>query len=140
MLLLKAFHIIFVVTWFAALFYLPRLFIYHAQAADEISIARFKIMERKLVNIIMTPSALLATGFGASMIAADWNYYGHARWLGVKLVLVVCLIVYHAYAMRISRALAKDLRPHTDRFYRIFNELPALVLVSVVLLAVVKPF
>ena len=140
MLWLKALHVIFVVTWFAGLFYLPRLFIYHSLATDAVSIARFKVMEHKLISVIMTPSALLATSFGAAMIATNWGYYSQARWLAVKLALVVCLIGYHVYCLAIARALARDHTPHSTRFYRIYNELPALVLVIVVLLAVVKPF
>ena len=140
MLWLKAFHIIFVVTWFAGLFYLPRLFIYHALANDAVSIARFKIMEHKLIKIIMTPSAALATAFGAAMIALNWTYYSHQHWLWAKLALVTCLLGYHAYAVFIARTLANDGTPHSARFYRIFNELPALVLISVVILVVVKPF
>ena len=140
MLWLKALHLIFVVTWFAGLFYLPRLFIYHALCDDAPGIARFKVMERKLLNVIMTPSALLAIGFGAIMIGADWHYYGHARWLGAKLVFVAGVVAYHAYCAYIVRSLANDNSPHGATFYRVFNELPALALICIVILAVVKPF
>lgn len=140
MLWLKAFHVIFVVTWFAGLFYLPRLFIYHSLAIDAISIARFKVMEHKLITIIMTPSAFMAVGIGATMISLNWAYYAHAHWLWAKLILVSLLIAHHAYAVVIAHALARDHNPHSARFYRIYNELPALVLIGAVILAVVKPF
>jgi putative membrane protein len=136
---LKAFHIVFVVTWFAALFYLPRLFIYHNDTRDEVGNARFKLMERKLVTVIMNPSAVLASVLGGLLLWNAWAAFGHAAWLWAKLALVLLLYGYHFSCLRIARELARDERRRSDRFLRIFNELPALVLISVVVLVVVKP-
>ena len=140
MLWLKAFHVIFVITWFAGIFYLPRLFVYHALCSDAISNERFKLMERRLYRGIMTPSAILAVGSGVWMLALGWSSYTHAVWLQIKLVLVVALIAYHLFCGKIVTDFAKDANRHSDRFFRWLNEAPLLVLVPVVILAVVKPF
>ncbi len=138
MLWLKAFHIVFVVTWFAGLFYLPRLFVYHAVATDRISLERFAIMERRLFGI-MTLGALLAAVFGASMIIAAPAYL-QSGWLQVKLTLVAALIAYHIWCHRLMAALRAGRSVHSQRWYRFFNEAPALLLIGIVILAVVKPF
>ncbi len=136
---LQAFHIISIVTWFAALFYLPRLYVYHAMAEDEISLERFKVMERKLYRGIMNPSAIVAVGLGLILLAMNptWLTQG---WMHVKLALVALLIAYHLYCGRILRTFAEDRNERSHKWYRVFNELPVLVLVPVVILAVVKPF
>lgn len=136
---LQAFHIISIVTWFAALFYLPRLYVYHAMAEDEISLERFKVMERKLYRGIMNPSAIVAVGLGLILLAMSptWLTQG---WMHVKLALVALLIAYHLYCGRILRTFAEDRNERSHKWYRVFNELPVLVLVPVVILAVVKPF
>lgn len=141
MLWVKAFHIMSVITWFAALFYLPRLFVYHAMSEDEVSNARFKIMERKLYRGIMTPSAVIALILGGWLI----SYYPIAAlmgmgWLQVKLVLVAVLFAYHGMCGRILKEFANDNNQRTHVYYRWFNELPVLILIAVVILAVVKPF
>jgi putative membrane protein len=138
MLWLKAFHIIFVVTWFAGLFYLPRLFIYHVEATDSPSLERFKVMERRLFAI-MTIGAALAATFGISMliVAPVMLTLG---WMHAKLTLVALLVGYHLWCYRLMRALAANANRHSSRWYRIFNEVPALLLISIVLLAVLKPF
>lgn len=135
---IKAFHIISVITWFAALFYLPRLFVYHAMADDEISQARFKIMERKLYRGIMNPSAVVAVGLGLALLVVQpfWLLQG---WMYAKLVLVVLLIGYHWYCGQLLRAFAENRNRHGHIWYRWFNELPVLVLIAVVLLVVLKP-
>jgi len=136
MLYLKAFHIIFVITWFAGLFYLPRLFVYHAMASDAISIERFKIMERKLFWGIMTPSAVLAVGLGLWL----WLGYGfHGGWLDAKVALVLLLIVYHAWCGRALLDFMRDRNRRGHVFYRWMNEAPVLILIAVVILVVVKP-
>jgi putative membrane protein len=140
MLWLKAFHVIFVITWFAGIFYLPRLFVYHALCSDAISNERFKLMERRLYRGIMTPSAILAVGFGLWILVLGWSAYAHAGWLQIKLVLVIALIGYHLFCGKIVADFAKDANRHSDRFFRWLNEAPLLVLVPVVILAVVKPF
>ena len=137
---LKALHIIFVVTWFAALFYLPRLFVYHSSAEDLISRERFKVMERKLYRVIMRPSMLLATGFGLWLLILGWESFARSFWLWIKLTAVVGLLGYHHYCARLVKAFAADENPHHEAFYRWFNELPALVLFVVVIMVVVKPF
>lgn len=141
MLWVKAFHIIFVVTWFAALFYLPRLFVYHAMTEDKEGIERFKVMERKLYRGIMMPSAIATLFFGGWLI----SYYPlevivDMHWLHAKLTLVAFLFGYHFYCGRLVRRFRDDSNQRSHVFYRWFNELPVLVLVAVVILAVVRPF
>jgi putative membrane protein len=138
MLWLKAFHISFVVTWFAGLFYLPRLFVYHAATTDAVSLERFVVMERRLFSI-MTLGATVATVFGVSMIIAAPGYLQFG-WLHVKLTLVAALIGYHIWCHVLMTALREGRNTHSQRWYRIFNEVPALLLIAIVILAVVKPF
>ncbi len=143
MLWLKAFHIIGVVSWFAGLLYLPRLFVYHSQIQngtvdDERGNARFKIMERKLF-MIMTIGAVIAAGFGVAMLAVFPDYL-LMRWLHVKLALVLVLVGYHGACFALVQQFAADRNARPERWYRIFNEVPALVLIAVVILVVVKPF
>jgi len=134
---IKALHIVFVVTWFAGLFYLPRLFVYHAMAEDQVGIERFKVMERKLYYGIMTPSAVLAVAFGLWL----WLGYGFAGgWLHAKLALVLVLIGYHLWCGRLLRAFREDRNRRSHVWYRWFNEFPVLLLLAIVLLVVVKPF
>ena len=137
MLWIKALHIIFMVTWFAALFYLPRLFVYHAMSDDAISIERFKVMERKLFFGIMTPGALLTVAFGTWL----WLGYGFSGgWLHAKLALVTVLLAYHAYCGKLLADFKHDRNRHGHVFYRWLNEMPVLILFAMVILVVVKPF
>ena len=138
MLWLKAVHVIAMVTWFAGLFYLPRLFVHHAGATDAISIARFEIMERRLF-IIMSIGATLSISFGLLMLIA-FPAYLQMLWLKVKLLFVALLIAYHAYCYKLMRDLAAQRNTRTAEWLRFFNELPALLLIVIVILAVVKPF
>jgi protoporphyrinogen IX oxidase len=138
MLWLKAFHIIFVVAWFAGLFYLPRLYVYHAQASDSISTQRFEIMERRLFAI-MTIGAAGAIFFGALMLIESPAYL-QMRWLEVKLVFVALVIAYHVYCYKLMRDFAAQRNSRSSRWFRAFNELPSLLLIAIVILAVVKPF
>lgn len=136
MLWIKALHIIFMVTWFAGLFYLPRLFVYHSSATDTAGIERFKIMERKLFYGIMTPGAILTLIFGVWL----WLGYGFGgTWLHIKLALVIVLIAYHVYCGKLLLDFKHDHNKHGHVFYRWLNELPTLILIAVVTLAVVKP-
>lgn len=137
MLWLKAFHIIFVVTWFAGLFYLPRLFVYHCAAADAEGLARFIVMERRLFAI-MTIGAALAILFGVSMIFAAPEYLRFG-WLHAKLALVAVLLGYHAWCYSLMKSFHDGRNTHSQRWFRFFNEVPALLLIGIVLLAVVKP-
>jgi protoporphyrinogen IX oxidase len=137
MLWVKALHIIFMVTWFAGLFYLPRLFVYHAQATDPIGIDRFEVMERKLYFGIMTPGAILTIVFGVWL----WLGYGiSGGWLQVKLALVVILIGYHVYCGKLLADFKHRRNHHSHEWFRWFNEFPVLILAGVVLLVVLKPF
>jgi putative membrane protein len=138
MLWLKAFHIVFVVTWFAGLFYLPRLFIYHAAATDALGIERFQTMERRLFAI-MTIGAALALLFGLAMIAVTPALLA-TGWLRVKLALVAALIGYHLWCYRLMSDLRAGRNRRSPTWYRVFNEAPALLLIPIVILAVVKPF
>jgi putative membrane protein len=137
MLWLKAFHVIAVITWFAGLFYLPRLYVYHADAKDSISIERFKVMERRLFAI-MTIGAIASLVFGAAMLVAA-PVYLTMGWLHIKLLLVLLLIAYHVICYRLMRNFAKDRNARSARWYRAFNEVPSLLLIGIVILAVVKP-
>ncbi|HMK85994.1 MAG TPA: protoporphyrinogen oxidase HemJ [Steroidobacteraceae bacterium] len=138
MLWLKAFHVIAMVTWFAGLFYLPRLFVYHADAADRVSAERFCLMERRLYAI-MSVGAAATVVLGIAMLVIAPRYLGMG-WLEAKLALVVLLIAYHLYCYKLSRdfALGRNLR--TARWYRLFNEVPSFLLIAIVILAMVKPF
>jgi protoporphyrinogen IX oxidase len=138
MLWLKAFHVISVVTWFAGLFYLPRLYVYHADAGDSISVERFKVMERRLFGI-MTIGAVAGVTFGAAMLAAEPAYLT-LGWLRIKLLLVLLVIAYHLTCYRLMRDFAANRNTHSARWYRVFNEVPSLLLIAIVVLAVVKPF
>lgn len=141
MLWVKAFHLIFIVTWFSALFYLPRLFVYHALCDDEAGNARFKVMERKLYRGIMTPSAILTLVFGLWLL----SYYSLEQiasmgWLHAKLTLVILLFAYHGVCGRMLKQFAADTNQRSHRFYRWFNEFPVLLLIAIIILAVVRPF
>jgi protoporphyrinogen IX oxidase len=139
MLWLKAFHIIAVVCWFAGIFYLPRLFVYHALATDQATREHLKTMERKLYRF-MSPFAAMAIALGIAMVLVNPAYYAKAGWLQVKLVLVLILAGYHWYCGRLLRQFALDRNSRSHVFYRWFNELPVLILFAAVILAVVKPF
>ncbi|MDQ8037530.1 MAG: protoporphyrinogen oxidase HemJ [Pedobacter sp.] len=140
MLWLKAFHVIAVVCWFAGLFYLPRLFVYHAQTEDEAGRERFKIMERKLYRGIMWPSLVLTVLFGGWMLGENWAFYKTQGWLHAKLALVALLVVYHLLCGHFLRELAADRSHKSHVFFRVFNELPVLALVAIVILVIVRPF
>ncbi len=140
MLWIKAFHLIAMVTWFAGLFYLPRLFVYHAMSTDEISQERFKIMERKLYYGIMAPGAILTMLLGAWLLYAyAWQLYKTTLWLHLKLGLVLILILYHLYCGYLRRRFQHNQNKHSHVFYRWLNEFPVLLLIGIVILAVVKP-
>jgi protoporphyrinogen IX oxidase len=140
MLWIKSAHIIFVITWMAAIFYLPRLFVYHVQAIrenDALGDARFKIMERKLFWGIMTPGAVL------TIISGLWLWLGYGftgKWLMWKLLLVLTLIVFHGLCYTYLRAFGSGRNTKGERFFRVLNELPVFALIAIVILVVVKPF
>jgi len=134
---LKAIHVIAMVTWFAGLFYLPRLFVYHADAQDSVGVERFLIMEKRLFAI-MTIGAALTLAFGITMLAAAPTYLTMG-WLRAKLLLVALAVVYHLYCYKFTRDFAQDRNTRTSKWYRVFNEVPSLLLIGIVILAVVKP-
>lgn len=141
MLWVKAFHIISMVTWFAGLFYLPRLFVYHAMCEDREGGERFKVMERKLYRGIMTPSAIVTVVLGVWMLVEyGWAAYGHSGWLHAKLFLVVLLLVYHHLCGRYLRAFRDDRNRRSHVFFRWFNEAPVVLLIGIVIFVVVRPF
>ena len=142
MLWLTAFHVIFVVTWFAGLFYLPRLFVYHAQASETLVRECFKVMERRLLMITHIGGAL-AVLFGALTLGAFAHAspgYMQQGWLHAKLALVVLLIAYHVMLVRLVHQFAHDANRRSSRWLRVFNEIPTLLLIAIVVLVVVKPF
>jgi putative membrane protein len=138
MLWVKALHLVFMVTWFAGLFYLPRLFVYHAMAGDQPSLDRFKIMERKLFWGIMTPGAVLTIASGVWLWMA-W-YRGAGGWLHAKMALVALLVGYHVWCWRLMKAFAAERNTKSHVWFRWFNEAPTVVLFAVVVLVVLKPF
>jgi len=138
MLWVKSLHIIFMVTWFAGLFYLPRLFVYHAMAEDEPSLKRFIVMERKLLWGIMTPGAVLTIVFGV-WLWLGW-FRGAGSWLHAKMALVALLAGYHLWCARIVRDFAGGRNTRSHVWFRWFNEVPVLILFATVFLVVFKPF
>ncbi len=140
MLWTKALHIIFMTTWFAGLFYLPRLFVYHAMSDDQISLDRFKIMERKLYFGITTPGAVLTLVFGVwTLMLNGMAMYAGSVWLHVKLVLVLILVLYHIYCGKLLFDFKYDRNRKSHIWYRWFNEVPVVILFLIVILAVVRP-
>nr|WP_324259795.1 CopD family protein [Cellvibrio fontiphilus] len=140
MLWIKAFHIIAVITWMAALFYLPRLFVYHTMSEDETSRERFKVMERKLLRGIANPSMIAVFVLGIWMSWLGWGYYSTQGWYWCKLVLVTILTGYHHACIAYWKQLRDDRCTKSHVFFRWFNEFPVLLLVGIVILVVVKPF
>lgn len=140
MLLLKSLHLIFMVTWFAGLFYLPRLFVYHSMSSDDTGIDRFKIMERKLYFGIMTPGAVLTLVFGVWLAVINgWGLYMEQTWFQAKLALLLLLAGYHVYCGKLLKDFNHDRNTRSHVWYRWFNELPVVFLIAIILLAVYKP-
>ncbi len=136
---LKAFHVIFMVAWFAGIFYLPRLFVNHAESNNKQVIEQLKGMEKRLLYFI-TPFAFLTVILGVTLImqyGLDW--FKHATWLHIKLALVVILLAYHAYCFTLLKDFKEDKNTRSGKFYRIFNEIPVLILFAIIILAYVKP-
>jgi putative membrane protein len=139
MLWLKAFHLVFMVAWFAGIFYLPRLFINHAMTDTPQTIEQFKVMERKLYRFT-TPWMVLTLIFGSWMLVDyAWAAYGHTLWLQLKLVLITALVAYHFYCGKLVKVFAEDRNQRSHKWYRYFNEIPAVILFIVIPLAVLKP-
>jgi len=135
----KALHLVFMVAWFAGIFYLPRLFVYHAESKEEQVHAQLQIMERRLL-LFITPFALLTLAFGAAMLwlyGLEWLKASH--WLHIKLLLVAFLVGYHMYCFRLLKLFKQSSNFRSGRWFRIFNEVPVLALFAIILLAVLKP-
>jgi putative membrane protein len=139
MLWLKALHLMAVICWFAGIFYLPRIMVYYAASEHPETRQQLAVMAGKLYRFV-TPIAVVAVGAGLALISLNPDYYFSAAWLWLKLALVAALIVYHTYCGRLVRALAADKDDHTHVYFRVFNEVPVIFLVLIVLLAVLKPF
>lgn len=139
-LLVKAFHLISMVAWFAGLFYLPRLFVYHTQPHGTAAAKMLVTMERKLYRYIMTPAMLATWGFGLWLIMLEPGWMQGQGWLHAKLLLVLLLTAFHAGLGVMCRKFARGENRHSEKFYRLWNEIPTLLLFAIVLLAVLKPF
>ncbi len=139
MLWVKAFHIIAMVTWFAGLFYLPRLFVYHADTHDHLSLERFKIMESRLYYGITWPGGILTTVLGIWLLLEYMPYFLRMPWLHTKLLLVFFIWIYHLTCGFFLKRFREGKNAHTSRYYRFFNELPTVLLLAIVILVVVKP-
>lgn len=139
MLWIKAFHLVAVICWFSGLFYLPRLFVYHAMSEDQPSLDRFVIMERKLFWGITTPSAVATIILGTWLLLANAQYFMAWWWMHAKLVMVAALVIYHCLCWRFMVDLRDGRNKHSHRFFRIYNELPVFLLLGIVILIVVKP-
>jgi putative membrane protein len=138
MLWLKALHVVAMVTWFAGLFYLPRLFVYHADVQDSLSNERFQVMERRLF-LLMSIGATATVVFGVAMLIAAPAYL-NMGWLRLKISLVALLLAYHVYCYKLVADFAQGRNGRSAKWYRAFNEVPSLFLIAIVILAVVKPF
>lgn len=140
MLWIKALHIISVICWFAGLFYLPRLYVYHADTTDSISIDRFKIMERRLYKGIMVPAAIATLVFGVWLAVLQWPILKTSGWFHAKVFLVLLLVGYHKMCRFHLRKFAEDANTKSSKYFRWFNEAPTILLVAIVVLVVVRPF
>lgn len=135
----KALHIFFMIAWFAGIFYLPRLFVYHAMTEEKSCSSMLKIMERRLLYFV-TPFAILTAVFGVLTITEyGREWFKHSMWLHYKLTLVILLYIYHGYCFKLLADFKQDRNRKSDKFYRFFNEFPVLILLAIVFLAVLKP-
>jgi putative membrane protein len=140
MLWIKTFHLIALVCWFAGLFYLPRLFVYHSMSEDRISRERFQVMERKLYRGIMVPSMVFTLVLGSWLAVLNWQSYQHQYWLHIKITLVAVLVIYNFICGSYRKKFLQEKSVPSHLFFRWFNEFPVLLLVAIVILAVVRPF
>ncbi len=136
----KAAHLIAMVCWFAGLFYLPRLLIYHTTATDAPSRERFEVMEARLYRVIMNPAMIATLVFGVWLLIVTWSAHAASLWLWIKVALVIGLVGHHHMCRRFMRAMATGEQPPSERFLRLFNEVPTIALVLIIILAVIRPF
>ena len=137
---LKAFHLIAIVCWFAGLFYLPRLFVYHTEAHDQASDCRFQTMQRKLHNIIMLPSVFAVLLTGSGLFYLNWPVYLSNRWFLLKMGLVASLIAFQARCYWHLLQFRKGQNRYSRKYFIVLNEVPSVLLISIIILVVVKPF
>ncbi len=137
---LLSFHLIALIAWFAGLFYLPRLFVYHATATDTIGIERFIVMERRLYKAIMNPAMIATAISGFWLFFLKPHYYLNALWMHAKMLLILILIIYHHFCGYYLKKFAAYQNSKSHVYFRFFNEVPSIILIAVVILAVVKPF
>ncbi len=136
---LKAFHVIFMVAWFAGIFYLPRLFVNHAETDSKAVAEHLKGMEKRLLYFV-TPFAILTVALGTALIFQyGYAWFVAAKWLHIKLTLVIFLLMYHGYCFKLVKTFREDKNTRSGKFYRIFNELPVLALFAIIILVYVKP-
>ncbi|MBC7542865.1 MAG: CopD family protein [Candidatus Sericytochromatia bacterium] len=140
MLWIKALHVISVIAWMAGLLYLFRLFVYHVEEAEVVVRMRLEVWERKLLERIATPAMVATIGFGLAQLAGNWDYYRHQPWMHAKLALVVGLVATHVFAMKIRKQLIQKPLAYESRTLRMFNELPTLLMMGIVILVIVKPW
>lgn len=133
------FHLVFGIAWFAGLFYLPRLFVYHANTTDRTSLERFKRMEARLYYAITLPAAVGTTLLGLVYVHTHLDTYLHANWLHLKLTLVFFLWIYQLICWKYLRAFKKESNPHSSLYYRVFNEVPTVLLIGIISLVVIQP-
>ena len=135
----KAWHVIAIITWFSGLFYLPRLFVYHTEAEDELGCQRFQVMEHKLYYYITWPSAIVTILCGIGLLHSLAPAIYHQRWLHIKLALVVVLCFFHLSCGHFVKRFKQDASPRSSRFFRVYNEIPSVLLIAIVLLAIYQP-
>lgn len=137
----RAFHIISVMAWMAGMLYLPRLYVYHADAAKGGELSEtLKIMERRLLRIIINPAMIASFIFGGLMLYARWDYFMHQGWMHAKLGLILLMVTYHGFLARWRKAFERDENKYSAKFYRMMNEVPTLLMILIVILAVAEPF
>ena len=136
---IEAFHVISMVCWFAGLFYLPRLFVYHAKTNDKALSDQYKIMEYRLYYYITCPAAILTAIFGFWLLSLNYDAYSHMMWLHIKLILVATLVFFHLLCGKYLHDFKEDKNKHSEKFYRILNEYPTIILIAVIILTFVKP-
>lgn len=136
---IKAFHVIFMVCWFAGLFYLPRLFVYHAKATDKNILEQFKTMEHRLYYYITTPAGILTILFGFWLLSLNYDAYSHMMWLHIKLILVATLVIFHLLCGKYLHDFKRTNNQRSEKFYRLLNEYPTIILIAVIILTFVKP-
>ncbi len=138
---IKALHIVAVISWMAGLLYLPRLFVYHCRAEAGVQSETFKVMEERLLRVIMRPAMIATWGLGLMLVfVPEYQWWQSGWWIYGKIILVVLLTGFHDFLSRCAKAFAKDANARDEKFFRIINEVPTVLMIAIVILVVVKPF